>query len=366
MQSIYTICGQKAIEFSSSPIWMLGRCYLPKQTPDATDDEDDCELIERDTASQFGEFLSDFYTRFHFTYRSGFSAIGDSLITSDFGWGCMLRSAQMLLGQAFQFHFLGRDWRIRMDTSNESIPDIYWEILRWFGDFPGAPYSLHNLSLAGVRQNKLIGDWLGPSSVAVALRSLVNRHKPDRFTIYVSDDGMVYKDHVERLCLDYSGEWKSVLIVVPIRLGLDRLNPVYIPSLKKMFTLPQSLGIAGGKPRSSLYFVAYQDDDVFYLDPHTVNEAVSMENKFFDRHTYHCSLPKRMPISELDPSMAVAFYCDTRDSFERFGEEITEMAQDIESCIFSFQKQSPTYSVWTEDETPEVDNSLDLSDIVIL
>ena len=32
-----------------------------------------------------------------------------------------------------------------------------------------------------------------------------------------------------------------------------------------------------------------------------------------------------MPISELDPSMAVAFYCDTRDSFESFGEEITEV-----------------------------------------
>lgn len=33
----------------------------------------------------------------------GFDAIGDSNFTSDVGWGCMLRSSQMLVAQVFCF-----------------------------------------------------------------------------------------------------------------------------------------------------------------------------------------------------------------------------------------------------------------------
>lgn len=55
-----------------------------------------------------------------------------------------------------------------------------------------------------------------------------------------------------------SSNWKSLFILLPLRLGIDSINEVYIPSLKEIFQIPQSLGIIGGKPRSAMYFVAYQ------------------------------------------------------------------------------------------------------------
>ena len=59
-----------------------------------------------------------------------------------------------------------------------------------------------------------------------------------------------------------------------VRLGVNSMNAVYVPSLLKCFEYPQSLGIMGGKVRSSLYFVGYQDERLLYLDPHTVQDAL--------------------------------------------------------------------------------------------
>jgi hypothetical protein len=49
-----------------------------------------------------------------------------------------------------------------------------------------------------------------------------------------------------------------MLIMLPLRLGLDQLNEDYAPVLKETFRIPQSVGISGGKPRASLYFVGNQ------------------------------------------------------------------------------------------------------------
>ena len=87
----------------------------------------------------------------------------------------MIRSAQMLVGQAMVLHWLGRDWR--SDEAQSGILSVeHWKseklhraIVQLFSDTPDtrtAPLSIHNLVSLGQTAGKKAGDWFGPHSVA--------------------------------------------------------------------------------------------------------------------------------------------------------------------------------------------------------
>ncbi|GJV07280.1 cysteine protease ATG4-like protein isoform X1, partial [Tanacetum coccineum] len=47
---------------------------------------------------------------------------------------------------------------------------------------------------------------------------------------------------------------------------------MHLPLLAATFTFSQSLGILGGRPGASTYLIGVQEDKVFYLDPHEVQQ----------------------------------------------------------------------------------------------
>jgi len=136
--------------------------------------------------------------------------------------------------------------------------------------------------------------------------------------------------------------WKSLLIVIPLRLGLDRFNHIYVSTIQEIFKFPQSMGILGGKPRSSFYFVGCQDDDVFYLDPHLLQPTISPKEQGISP-TYHCPVPKRMKIVDIDPSLALAFYCKTEDDFVSFCDRSRDLSKLTGQTIYNIEKKTPDY-----------------------
>ncbi|NXS24236.1 ATG4B protease, partial [Mystacornis crossleyi] len=91
--------------------------------------------------------------------------------------------------------------------------------------------------------------------------------------------------------------------------------------------MPQSLGVIGGKPNSAHYFIGYVGEELIYLDPHTTQPAVEPgDSGCLPDESFHCQHPPcRMSIAELDPSIAVGFFCNTEADFNDWCQQIKKV-----------------------------------------
>ncbi|XP_055642753.1 cysteine protease ATG4B [Toxorhynchites rutilus septentrionalis] len=315
-------------------VWILGKQYDAIQ---------DLEAIRRDVQS-----------RLWCTYRRGFVAIGSSQLITDKGWGCMLRCGQMVLAQALTQLHLGRDWLWTTETKDE----VYLEIVNRFEDNKQAPFSLHQIALTGESsEEKRVGEWYGPNTVAQVLKKLVKFDDWCQLQIHVALDNTLATDEVLELCVDKTkpDSWKPLLLIIPLRLGLNEINPIYVAGLKKCFELEGNCGMIGGRPNQALYFIGYVGNEALYLDPHTVQRSGSVGNKSSQDEqeldeTFHQKYARRINFKAMDPSLAVCFFCATRKSFDdlilKFNQELTGG-----TCQALFEVTKARQAPWTPTTT---------------
>lgn len=93
---------------NSKPGFVLGRKFV---------------LSKPDEELAFREFWQ---SLLWFSYRSDFPPIGEAAHTSDVGWGCTLRTAQMLLANAFMHHFMGHGTLIYFRAGTCPLCFAFW------------------------------------------------------------------------------------------------------------------------------------------------------------------------------------------------------------------------------------------------
>lgn len=317
-------------------IVVLGQFYSP-------------EGSESFPGSGFMDFCRDYYTRLWITYRTKMPPLLESQMTNDCGWGCMIRTTQMAVAQAIVVNRLSRKWRYFMrklpsrskeheiQLRSDPYYEVQLEILKLFEDCPSAPLGIHRLLEISSEQNPdnvSIARWYAPSEVISLVRKALKLScspLTSDLSLLLAVDGIVVVHEAERECRHWS---KRLLLFVPLRLGANHVNPVYINHIRHMLSLETCLGILGGKPNHSLYFIGHYGQDVIYLDPHVAHEYVPIsswedissleirdeETKVKLRkhpiNTFHSRSYSKMSIKHLDPSCVVGFIFKTRTELD--------------------------------------------------
>lgn len=177
-------------------------------------------------------------------------------------------------------------------------------------------------------------------------RALTNKHNPTNLRVYARpDDSDVYADSLFATASqkDANDHFQPTLIVLGIRLGIDRITPVYHAALKAALEMPQTVGIAGGRPSSSHYFIGHQGSQFFYLDPHSTRGALSPQPTEEEAETCHTRRVRRLGIEELDPSMLMGFLIHSKEEFEEWRREIEKGPGGGKAIIHVYDRE-PTFA----------------------
>ncbi|KAH3672431.1 hypothetical protein WICMUC_004267 [Wickerhamomyces mucosus] len=347
-------------------------------------------------------FLDDVYTRLWFTYRTKFPPIprdkdgpspltiqnlirGQNIdlnnenFTTDCGWGCMIRTAQTLLANALLNLEFGRDFKFDLNIRNEE----HDKIVTWFADEPSQPFSIHKIVDQGkILSGKKAGEWFGPSAAARSIQSLCNEFKSCGLNVYIGgDSGDIYeRDFLAKAMGIKDDEFVPTLILLGVRLGVENVNSLYWQSLRDILSLEESVGISGGRPSSSHYFLGYQGDFLFYLDPHLPQPALKSEEleqsisdsteiiSNLDIKSVHTKKLRKIHLNDVDPSMLLGFLIKDEQQWYNFKSEIGDAENKIvhissDQSLPDLSNRVPSFTVYENNNDSFVDIGLEYDEI---
>jgi len=166
-------------------------------------------------------------------------------------------------------------------------------ILKSFLEKKDSLYSIHQIAQMGVSEGKQIGQWFGPNTISQVLKKLAMFDEWSNFSVHVALDNTVVIEDIKKLCkssyssmecfgpcTSYKDEsnsgavvgrekcscgksdrssvnrrswnrmgsyrrapslsqrpWRPLVLFIPLRLGLNEINPAYYTALKVCFFL---------------------------------------------------------------------------------------------------------------------------------
>ena len=117
-----------------------------------------------------------------FSYRKNIPKKLSNGLDNDVGWGCMIRTGQMMLCQTLKQVF----------PENE-----HNKIISLFFDSPESDFSIHKISDCGANHHVPVGTWFGSTSLGNTLKELVSKsYISSTMEIIMARDGVIYNNEI--------------------------------------------------------------------------------------------------------------------------------------------------------------------------
>ncbi|OII76524.1 peptidase family C54 [Cryptosporidium andersoni] len=300
---------------------------------------------------KYDSFLESFHEIILFSYRYNFPTIRSewdfsietgSSVTTDLGWGCMLRVIQMSLALGLLRYCKMKKYTYSLDY-----------ILQNFQDLEESLFSIHQFVKVGCSIfNKKPKDWFGPTSASTIADYLVKNNpflfNNFRISSILFKDGTIYKGNLfESFKSEGYSENTLTFVWLCTRLGSSALNiQKYKHSIFSIFkNVPQLICIAGGHNCSSsaLLIVGASEKFLYCLDPHIkLQEAFVIKN--FNREEFIQQVPMRISWENLNPSLSFVFCCTDIDDFNHLCYSLV----NIDPQLFEILPNKIKKPNWTE------------------
>ena len=205
------------------------------------------------------------------------------LYNSDVGWGCTIRSMQMLL-----CNVMGELGVIK----EKELINLFYKI--------NSILSIHNivkkLNTLGVNEGIHLGSYLISSSINKIMEG------NEDFNLHMSEDSMLSVEKMDKK--------KKSIILVTNRFGIDNLLcKNYYNLLTELFKFSNFGGFVGGINKSSYYFYGINKEELIYFDPHYIMNY----NDGYD-NTMGKEL-KSVNLKRIDPTITLCFYYKNEEEY---------------------------------------------------
>ncbi len=241
----------------------------------------------------------------YITYKLDFEKLENTDITSDIGWGCTIRSSQMMLSNVLLYKKFG--------LNIEKNEDYYY-ILYLFKDNYKSYFSFHNYIKNYKYYNKKICEWIGPYTVCSMIEKFCNI-LDNKFDI-IYNHNLLERKNLKK----YFTKDKSYLLTFSLKLGINYIDKIYYIDIIELIKNNNFKGIIGGNEQSSYYFIGINNDfKLIYLDPH--NPSVYKEDLYDDKD-YYTNKFNYLNLNDLSPSLSFCFYFKNYNEMDYFYKNI--------------------------------------------
>ena len=324
----------------------------------------------------------------YLSYRKNFNKIKSyrtkNFLTSDCGWGCMIRSSQMILARAIYKILKTQGIKDKIERKIKTIQyfldnpipkdNIPQQLISYKNNLLKkntnkneaiikgiySPFSIRMISNLGEIFKKSAGEWFSDVNLPLIYNIINSELKviPD-LKIYPFLSNIILKDIIndsfelinddnnnnnnEENFLLYDNKKyvfkKMGLIFVSVRIGLYTISPEYFPSLNELFSCKEYLGFIGGKNFQASYFIGYTDNYVLYIDPHYAQSSVENINNINDIASYNVKDLYELQYKNLQTAMTLGFLFRNLKEFNDLKNFLENYSKKEYSC-FSFQYEN--------------------------